>query len=122
MSNESVTSPLIMLILILNSLFLGTTISDKPYNKTSIEDNLPTLSFGKYYFESHKYRDIITILSNVKPKDVTVFCLNKSGKYKVELEFYQNIVGYKAEFKGNCEKIKIYQGSELIYYKDFSLE
>jgi len=122
MDGENIFGTFAFLVLFLNSFFLGTMLSNNSENFDLKNSNIPNLSFGKYYFESNKYGNTITLLSNIKPKNVEVFCLSKNKTYKIDVVFYQNIVGYKAEFKGDCDKIKIYSGKELVYYKDFSLE
>ena len=123
MDGENPISPIILLMLFLNSLFLGTALSDNNNENFDLKGvDVPKLDFGKYYFESSKSGNTIILLSNVKPQNIKVFCLNQTGIYEIDLIFYQNIVGYKAEFKGNCDKIKVYSNEELVYYKDFSFE
>jgi hypothetical protein len=126
MSGDNIMNPFMILILIVNSLFVGSSLSDSSknmsFNSSNMSIQVPTLEFGNYYFESNKYRNIITLLVNKKPKNLEIYCINSSGKYKLDVEFYRNIVGYKAEFKANCDKIKVYQNKELVYYKDFSLD
>ncbi|MEO2154386.1 MAG: hypothetical protein ABGW69_01105 [Nanoarchaeota archaeon] len=113
----------LFLIFDLLSFSVFSQLLDKTSSNSRDSVQIPELSFGKYYFEYTKTYNGIILLVNTKPI-VDVYCYNESAKkwQKIDVIFYQNIVGYKAEINNKLclNKIKIVdkRNKEIVFYKD----